>query len=385
MSAAYFRRLLPILTAVLVSQTAFGAILPLLPLYVRAHHMPLTWIGWMVAVYGLAAVAGQFMFGSLSDRLGRRAILLWGMLLNILGTAAFLLQVVPVGYIVFRALQGLGVAAVLVGAGAAVADIVPESERGSGYSWFSSASMAGFVLGPLLGGITATVGGLSMPFWIAVILNSLAWIAAWRIRCPVGSPGADKAALHAAPRLRWAQVPWKRIAPFLLVNFGWYGLVGMYDTVWSFFVRSLGGAQWLIGLSFTLFAVPYLLFNWLGGRLANQARYRVKMILGGAWMTGVMVIIYAVSHHLWVVLMVSSLEAVVMSLISPAVMAAVMDLSDESLHGTVSGVFQAFGMLGSVVLALGSGWLLPYSIRAPFWWGDAVLGATLLPATLWLV
>lgn len=67
----------------------FASVLPVLPLSVHAQGLPLVWLRWLVAAYGLAGLAAQLRMGRWSDRIGRRRVLMGGLLLAALGTGAF--------------------------------------------------------------------------------------------------------------------------------------------------------------------------------------------------------------------------------------------------------------------------------------------------------
>lgn len=139
---------------VFVNVAGFGLIIPLLPLYAREHHATGTAIGALVAVYALMQFLFAPVWGRLSDRIGRRPVLML-----CLGGAA-------VGHLLFAAAQSLpmlfaarvvaGLFAATVGtAQAAVADVTAPEERARGMGIVGAAFGLGFVFGPPLGGFLA--------------------------------------------------------------------------------------------------------------------------------------------------------------------------------------------------------------------------------------
>ncbi len=361
--------------ATLIIQTGYGTILPLLPIYAERRGFSLPWIGAMAALYALASFVGQWVLGPRSDRLGRRRLLVLGAGITCAATALFVLAVPAPFYLGFRVLQGIGAAAFLPAANALVGDLVPDAQRGSAYGYLSSASMAGFALGPLVGGVLSSIWGLSAPFVFGAVLSGLAMLGLMR---GLGQTPSERVLLiestSIATRWSFSAAVW----PLYVVNFGWTGLIGMYDTVWSLYMRFLGASNLVIGLSFTFFAVPLLVSNFLGGRLANARSRRGALIFGGSLLNAGTVFLYIASRSVWLSIGVSMLEAFSMSLIGPALQAQLMDRIPRELRGTVQGKFQAVGTLGSLVMAIASGVLMIHSIRDPFWAGAGLLVVTTL-------
>ncbi|WP_037913456.1 MFS transporter [Sulfobacillus thermosulfidooxidans] len=374
------RALWPLLIATMVIQSGFGSILPLLPLFVRQRGLPLSWIGLMAALYALISFVGQLILGPLSDRWGRKRLLVIGSFLSALGTFLFLLAVPPGYYLLFRALQGIGVAAFLPAANALVADYVEEEHRGRAYALMSSFYMAGFALGPMIGGLASATGSLRAPFWVGTVLDVGALIAVMTgiAKTPVVSRFTRRAndAQHAL-------IPWRYLVGWLIINFGWMGLGGMYDATWSIYMQSIGANSLLISLSWTLFALPYLLFNFFAGRLADNPAKRPRLIYTGAILNGIMIILYTLSRWPWVSILLSSIEAIAMSLITPALNADVMAFATDATRGKIQGVFQSAGTLGSFVLALMSGYLLPRGATDALLAGALVLFLSIGLAFIW--
>jgi DHA1 family multidrug resistance protein-like MFS transporter len=367
------------LAAELVVQTGFGAILPLLPQFVRSRGFPLADMGLMAASYAAVSFVAQAWLGTVADRWGRKRLMVAGGVVETVGTAGFLLRLHPVGYIGCRILQGLGSAAVVPAANALVADVVDEDRRGRAYGLMAAAGSAGFAIGPMMGGVAGAAWGLAAPFVVGVALNLVATVV-MMLTLPAGLSGHHAVGMARQSLSRLLRHIW----PYFWVMFAWMGLSGMYDTTWSLYMESLGAGKWVIGLSFTLFALPLLLFNVLGGRLADHQPRRHWIILAGTGLQTMTVGVYVVSHSAWLSIAVSILEAGAMSLTGPALSASVMDAVPGERYGAVQGWFQASGTLGATLLALASGPLLVGHANHPFILGSALLFATTLGvAAMW--
>ncbi|MBA3868676.1 MAG: MFS transporter [Anaerolineae bacterium] len=163
------RALFFIIFTTFLNTMGFTLIIPLAPFLV-AHYVTdvgsvgLT-VGWLTSAYAICQFIAAPGLGALSDRFGRRPILL----LCILGSAAgyLLLGIGGALWVLFlgRIIDGL------TGANGAIlnaylTDIVPEGERGKYFGWIGAISAISIVLGPVLGGFMAKLG-FQLPFFVA--------------------------------------------------------------------------------------------------------------------------------------------------------------------------------------------------------------------------
>lgn len=362
-----------VLLADFVVQTGFGAILPLLPEFVTQRGFPRGAMGFMAAAYALVSFLAQLGLGPVADKVGLKWLIVSGSVVEALGTAGFLLHGGTVWYVGCRVVQGLGSAGVIPAANALVAAFVPPERRGRAYGMMAAAGSAGFAVGPVLGGLAGASLGLAAPFVIGVVLNlaatavSLVWIS------PVtGEGGVWQGTIGALYPLL------ARVWPYFWVMFSWTGLTGMYDTSWSLYMAWLGASRWVIGLSFTLYALPLFAFNLVGGRIADRPHRRQLIIVAGTMLQALTVLGYALSRSAWLSIAISVVEAGAMSLTGPALSAAVMEDTPNELRGGLQSWFQASGTLGATIMALVSGPLLVKDPNHPFYLGAAVLWLTSL-------
>ncbi|MDF1822443.1 MAG: MFS transporter [Alcanivoracaceae bacterium] len=158
-------------------------------------------IGTAVGAYGLMQALLQIPFGALSDRFGRRPLLVLGLLLFVAGGAVAALSETIHGVIIGRAIQGSGaIASVIM---ALVSDVVSEAHRTRAMAGIGMSVGGSFVLALILGPVLASWTGLSGLFWITSGLGLLALVIA------VTLVPAVRASSHKAPlsrRQRMARV-----------------------------------------------------------------------------------------------------------------------------------------------------------------------------------
>jgi DHA1 family tetracycline resistance protein-like MFS transporter len=188
------RRLVTVFVIVFVDLLGFGLILPLLPFYADAYGATPFVVGLLAASYAAAQFIGAPVLGRLSDRYGRRPVLL----ISIAGTVVgFLLLGLaePLG----RALAGNAPAAtanaiilailflsrILDGvtggnisvAQAYITDVTDEENRARGLGLIGAAFGLGFIIGPALGGALSAGGRYAVPAFVAAAIAALNWLA----------------------------------------------------------------------------------------------------------------------------------------------------------------------------------------------------------------
>ncbi|MEX2654374.1 MAG: MFS transporter, partial [Acidimicrobiia bacterium] len=165
----------PVWTAVAVDLLGFGIIIPLLPLYAERFGASPTTIGLLFASYSLAQFVFSPIWGRISDRVGRRPILLVTIAGSAIGSLILgLAGSLPMLFI-GRILDGASGASVAV-ARATVSDVAGPDQRARLMGLLGAAFGLGFVIGPSLGAL-ASLGSPSLPFFVAAGISLLNLVA----------------------------------------------------------------------------------------------------------------------------------------------------------------------------------------------------------------
>jgi MFS transporter, DHA1 family, multidrug resistance protein len=165
------QRYLPLLFAVMfLVMAGFGIIIPVLPFFAEKVGANPTQLGLLMAVYSFMQLIFAPIWGRLSDRYGRKPILLIGIIG--LTISFFLFAVSTELWMLFaaRILGGLLSSATMPTAMAYVADVTTPENRGKGMGMIGAAVGLGFIFGPAIGGIFSKTS-LNMPFFIAGFLS----------------------------------------------------------------------------------------------------------------------------------------------------------------------------------------------------------------------
>ncbi|WP_079529576.1 MFS transporter [Halobacillus hunanensis] len=175
------KKALPILFAVMFFvMVGFGIIIPVLPFYAEELGASPTQLGLLMAVYSLMQLLFAPMWGRISDRIGRKPVIMMGILG--LSLSFFLMAVSSQLWMLFaaRIIGGFLSAANMPTIMAYVADITTEEDRGKGMGVIGASIGLGFILGPAIGGVFSKTS-LSMPFYIAGASSLLTLILVWLI------------------------------------------------------------------------------------------------------------------------------------------------------------------------------------------------------------
>jgi DHA1 family tetracycline resistance protein-like MFS transporter len=171
------RPLLVIFLTILVNLIGFGIIIPLLPFYAQTFGASPLWIGLLFASFSLSQLVASPLLGDLSDRWGRRPVLIF----SLIGTVvSFVMLAVAHNLLMLfaaRIVDGLSGGNITT-ARAYIGDITTDENRARAFGVLGAAFGLGFIIGPGLGGLLAHIS-YTAPIWAAAIITLAATLLAW--------------------------------------------------------------------------------------------------------------------------------------------------------------------------------------------------------------
>lgn len=346
--------------------------MPMLPVYLRARGSSDALVGAVVAAFFVAGVASQYPAGRLADRIGRRAVLLGGLVSYAVGSAAFVVSPGPWADVCFRALQGVGAGAAEVAALAMVAGAVPVERRGRASARIYSALIAGMAVGPLVGSI-AGEAHMSVLFLGASAASLLACVPVLLARPPATAriatrtvPTGDGAPGHFAAMRSVGSPRISRALLGALIAGVAIGLAsGIYETCWTLLLRFRHAADWEVGLSWTLFAVPFVALSRPGGWAADHLDRR-WLVAGSLGAAVVLCAIYPFVTSLPLVLALGTLEATFWAMAYPAAQSLLTEDVRPAHMGSAQGLFASSQTGSTAVSAAAGGALFQLAPWVPF-------------------
>ena len=347
--------LIVIFTTIGLDAVGIGLIFPILPRLLEdvtnaGNVAP--YIGIMTALY--AAV--QFIFapvlGVLSDRLGRRPVLL----ISLAGAAINYVVMAFAPHLwmllVGRAIAGLTSANMSV-ATAYITDISPENTRARRFGLVNAMFGIGFILGPVLVGVLGDYW-LRLPLIVAAVLNAGNLLLALFVLPESRTPSREKidlAALNPLRPLRWV-FSMKNLMPVTLIFFIMSATGEVYGTCWALWGHDVFGWNGLwIGLSLGAFGVCQALAQaFLPGPAVKLLGER-GTILTGIAASCVALVMLAFATQGWMVFAIMPLFALA-GIGAPALQSLATRLVDESRQGQFQGVLASTVSLASIIAPL---------------------------------
>jgi predicted MFS family arabinose efflux permease len=164
---------------VFIDLLGFGMVIPVMALYAERLGAPDSQIGWLMTGYSLMQFAFTPIWGRLSDRYGRRPLLLLSIVMTAVGFLGYALAPDFRWLLASRLFAGAATANIAI-AQAYIADVTPPEGRARGMGLIGAAFGLGFVLGPALGGFLSAIS-LAAPGYAAAALASANGVAAFFI------------------------------------------------------------------------------------------------------------------------------------------------------------------------------------------------------------
>jgi DHA1 family tetracycline resistance protein-like MFS transporter len=379
------RRLALLLAFVFVDVLGFSLILPLLPYYAETFGATATIVGLLLGANAATQFIGAPIIGRLSDRYGRRPLLI----LSIAGTVVSFVMLGLANSLAMlfasRVLDGLLGGNVSL-AQAYITDVTDEKNRARGLGLIGAAFGLGFIFGPALGGALSAGGNYSLPAFVAAGLSALNLLGVL-IWLPESLPPERRAAIARHPRTAFTARALREalnrpcVGPLLQVTLI-YGLAfTIFQTIFTLFAeRRLNLDSRAVGYVFAYVGLLIVAIQGGGMGLLTKRFSEKQLIFGGTILLTFSLLAWALTPTLWLLLVVLAPLALASGVLRVSISSALtksvypeevggtlgMSASLESLTRIVSPIVGGFllGNLGTaapgIVGALLMGLLIPF-------------------------
>lgn len=378
-------------------------LVPLVPFYAVRFGADALTVSLLMSTFFVAQLATSAFWGRLSDRLGRRPVILIGQLVSAVAFVVFGLADHLWVLFISRLVQGAagGTTGVVQ---AYVSDVAPPGERAQALGWVSAATSAGVMIGPLVGSF-ATHFGEAAPGYVAATLCLVNCAFAWRWLAEPQKKAAESPASAAVPEAR-PEVPeapsssiWRATSRVLerpgdpihrliwIYALGMMAFMGMNSILGLYMAQRFGATERNIGWYFAYVGIlsvvmRAVLLGPIVRRFGEVRTLRLGAFSMGLGMLGVATIgelgLAAPTNYFALGLVVMFVP-IGTALLFPANTSQISARAPRHEMGLTLGVQQAFGgvarVIGPVVAGLA---FRDLGAPTPFWVSAAVLGGVFL-------
>jgi DHA1 family multidrug resistance protein-like MFS transporter len=340
--------------------SGFGAILPYLNVFLKEQaHASMFLVGAVAAAFYVGSFSFSALLGRLSDSIGRKPVIVAGVVLYAAATLLFMSTTNPLWFIVFRLLEGMGAAAVTPAGQALVADLSTEATRSRAYGWLTTAQFGGLVAGPALAVPLYNLGGgqglwaFYAIFLFGGVLSALTAVALlFLVKEPEHAKRRREIKVKRPPVRQLLTRP---VMAFMVMAATGNFAMGVFEVLWSIWLRDLGASMQYIGLTWIAFSVPMLL-AWLGGYLADRYS-RWALMFSGYAVSAIAWITYGTTTSFTVFLVVNVVEGLAVAWSYPAKQGFMVQVVPARWLGSVQGLEQTFVQVAALVGTLAAPFL----------------------------
>jgi DHA1 family tetracycline resistance protein-like MFS transporter len=350
------RKLLPILGVTFIDIVGFSMLIPMLPYFVTHFGASAVVVGLLMATFSFCQFVSAPLWGSISDRIGRKSVLIvsqigatigWVML-GLASPIAAALAVVPISVVfVARILEGVSGGNISI-TQAYVADLVAPRERARAFGLIGAMFAAGMVFGPFGGGLLYARFGFATPFLVAAGLQFVTLLLTITMLPESRAKNKDEerlgwgAFLQGFRKPRLARILVQKLA-ISLALYGWFAVFAL------FLARQLGFSLTTTDYLFSIFAVFNVLINAvLVGRISARLGDRTMSNVGLTSLVAGFAMVPFV-HDLALLAATMLLFAFGMALTNTGITALISNAASDRDQGTVLGASSSLDSLSGIL------------------------------------
>lgn len=349
----------------------FGVILPILPYFARDMGATPLEMALLTSVFAFTQFIMGPVWGDLSDRYGRRLILIGGMVGYGLSFIMLALSTTVPTLMFARALGGLVSSAAFPVELAIAADSSSPEDRAAAIGTLSASQNLGFIFGPMIGGVLAPLGVFQVFTMSGAAVLITAAATAFVLREPARGPDPERVSMlnlfRSLPRALTG-----RLGGYLLVTLGaTFGGSSVFAMFAFYLMDRIGASAAVTGYVFTSMGIGSAAVQYLAvGRLTRLLgeKNATRLALG----TGTIAFAILAAGTTMTVLIIGSLTCgLSLGLLRPVVATALSRRTPYG-QGFTMGLNSSFDSLGRMIGPLWAGSMYGYGITIPFWLASAI-------------
>ena len=368
------RKLVILFITLVIMMMGFGIIIPILPDLVVKYGGTGVEMGGLMAIFSAMQFLFSPMWGSLSDRFGRKPILMLGVFGNAISMLALGLSTQLWMLFAARGLAGILSSATLPTAMAYISDSTDEKSRGGGMGVIGAAMGLGMVLGPGAGGLLSAIS-LQAPFYFAAALSILAMIAIWLfLPESLATEKRETGVKLQGPQLKamwqslFGPLAFLFIAAFM-ISFAMTNFEGIY----AYYAKDrYGYGPETIGVILTAIGVVSVIAQGALTGIATRKFGEANVIKVSLIASVVGFLVMLLATNLTTVILTSSFFVLANAMLRPAVSSLISQRTTQG-QGIAMGLNNAYMSLGRVIGPLWAGIVIDINLFFPFITGAAIM------------
>lgn len=351
--------------------SGIGLVIPIMPKFMDSLGITGGTIGLLIASFSLTQLLCSPLAGRLADSLGRKRMIVSGMIVFAVSEAIFGLASSTALLFASRMLGGISAAMIMPAVMAYAADITTKEERAAGMGYITAAITTGFIIGPGIGGYIAEFG-IRVPFYSAAAAGLFAaciTLFILRESRPTKEIISDTPLSTVERRGLVSQLRYAYREPYFLslvivfvMSFG----LANYETIYGLFVDRKFGFQpkdiaFIITFGSIAGAVVQVTaFSWILNRFGEQ-----RVISLCLFFAGLFILLTLFVHQFWMIFAVTFVVFLAIDILRPAI-STQLSMVAKDQQGYVAGLNSAFTSLGNIAGPIAAGFLLDLDVNYPY-------------------
>lgn len=332
-----------------LQMTGFIMIQPLLPRRFESFGAGVEALGISAMAFALTSTAAAPFIGTLADRFGRRPIILLSLSAYVLAFSGYLFAASAWLLILLRGLTGVFTAGLVPAITSSVGDLASENRRAQWIGIVNGGASAGWIIGPLFGGLLYDRFGYAAPFATAIAMAVSALFLAVFLIPETYTPSA-----HPYSRISWVNelqtlASRRTFLLLMLVSFGVLFAWAFIEPQFMFYAYDdLSWTSTQLGLVIGAYGLAFMLGEFTLGQLSDRLGRKPVLVLGLALFSAQFLGLVLFHDATWI--MVSFILAGLgNALYDPALSAHILDITPPADKARVMGIKSTVGSLGSLL------------------------------------
>lgn len=364
-----------------ITFSAIGLIIPVMPSYLKTFGAAGQVLGFIIAVIAFAQFIFSPIAGNLSDRLGRKNLIIFGLLVNGLSQIGFGLSTELWMLFVCRFFTGVGSAFIVPPVMAYVADITTNAERGKAMGLIGASISLGFMIGPGIGGFLSNVS-LHFPFYFAgsatIIASILSFIILPYVKPVIeGKVKGDNLFKQMAHSFKTSYFV------LLIVVFVFsFGIANFQSTLTMFLTYKFNFTPNDIAIVMTVGGFVGVVVQGFALNKLFDVFGEMKIILFGLLVAAISLFGMLFVSSFFIIILVATIFSTSTTLIRPAVNTLISKTAGDE-QGYAAGMNNSYMSLGNMIGPALAGTLFDWHMNIPFTFGSIILIGCFFLTFIW--